>query len=198
MAKKSKDGKDEKPVAQSDLDPRKGMDARNQRVLSREVYYAGQTIVRQGDEGYRAYYIERGRVEILVREGPHALKVSEMKAGDIFGEMALITREARSASAIALEETVVTIISRDEIEGKIEGIKDPAIRALINTLVERLRRSTQGQMSHYISLTEFQDRVTGIVDKVHDGVDANSRNAFRAEVTPLLDDLQRVLDRYKR
>lgn len=179
------------------LDPRMGMDRTNRRVLSREVRYKGQDIIHQGDDGYRAYYIERGRVEILVKDGQHQLKVAEMGAGDIFGEMALITRGPRTATVRAIEECVFTIISRDEIEGKINTIKDKAIRALINVLAERLRNTTQGQMVQYKSLAEFQDRVTGLVDGVQEGIPAESRDAFRNDVTPLLEDLQKVLDRYK-
>ncbi|MCC7305912.1 MAG: cyclic nucleotide-binding domain-containing protein [Alphaproteobacteria bacterium] len=191
-------GKKTETEKHNDLDPRKGLNPRDQRVLNREVYYKGQNIVSQGDDGYRAYYIEKGRVEVLVKEDGHQLKVTEMGAGDIFGEMALITREGRSATVRALEETTLTVISRDEVEGKIGNIRDPAIRALINVLAERLRSTTKGQMTHYKSLAEFQDRVTGIVDAVHDGIDAKNRDAFRNEVTPLLEDLQKVLDRYHR
>lgn len=167
-------------------------------MLNREVFYRGQNIISQGDDGYRAYYIERGRVEILVKDGPHQLKVAEMGPGDLFGEMALITRGARSATVRALEECVLTVISRDEIEGKIDSIKDPAIRALINVLAERLRNTTQGQLVQYKSLAEFQDRVTGIVEGVQEGISPQQRDAFRNEVTPLLEDLQKVLDRYGR
>jgi CRP/FNR family transcriptional regulator, cyclic AMP receptor protein len=186
-----------RPDVKDYLDPRKSMDHTNRRVLSREVRYKGQDIILQGDDGYRAYYIERGRVEVLVKDGAHQLKVAEMGAGNIFGEMALITRGPRTATVRALEECVLTVISRDEIEGKINTIKDKAIRALINVLAERLRNTTQGQLVQYKSLAEFQDRVSGLVDDVEAGVPQEKRDAFRDEVTPLLDDLQRVLDRYK-
>lgn len=184
-------------ITKSPLDPRTAMDATNRRVLNREVFYKGQSIIQQGDEGYRAYYIERGRVEILVKDGPHQLKVAEMGPGDLFGEMALITHEARSATVRAIDDCVLTVISREEIEGKIDRIKDIAIRALINVLADRLRNSTQGQMTQYKSLAEFQDRVTGIVDAVEDGISPGQRTAFSNEVTPLLNDLQKVLDKYR-
>ncbi len=193
MGKTTKD----EPLERDALDPRKGMDASNRRVLNREVYYKGQTIIEQGSEGYRAYYIERGHVEILIKDSHHQLKIAEMGPGDIFGEMALITREPRSATVRALDDCVLTVISQEEIEGKIDSIKDKAIRALINVLAERLRNSTLGQLTQFKSLAEFQDRVTGIVDAVHDGIDEGQRKNFSNEVTPLLNDLQKVLDKYR-
>lgn len=181
-----------------DLDPRNDeKHKKNPKLLNRDVYYRGKDIIQQGEEGFRAYYIEAGRVEVLVEEAGHLLKVAELGPGDIFGEMALINHEPRTATVRAIDDVTVTIISRDEIEGKIKRIEDKAIRALINVLAERLRVSTHEQMQHYKSLSEFQDRVTGIVDKAHAGVDSKKRDAFRREVEPLLADLQSVLDRYQ-
>ncbi|MGB4056794.1 MAG: cyclic nucleotide-binding domain-containing protein [Alphaproteobacteria bacterium] len=183
-----------------DLDPRKSLEGRNTKVLHREVFFKGKAIIEQGDTGNRAYFIERGRVEILIKDadGRHQLKVAEMGPGDLFGEMSLITNEPRSATVRAMEDCTVTVISRDEVEGKIRRIDDAAIRALISVLADRLRRSTQGQLNHYTTLANFQDRISGVVDSVDVGIDPKSRDAFRDEVTPLLNDLQKVLDRYQR
>lgn len=178
-------------------DPRNNLGGHKSRVLSREVFYKGDEIIRQGDEGYRAYYIEKGKVEILVKEGAHQLTVSELGEGDVFGEMALISHEPRSATARAAEETTLTVISRDEIEGKIKRIEDDAIRALINVLAERLRESTKNQLDHYKNLAAFQDRISGIVERVDLGISDKDRKAFRDEVSPLLTDLQKVLNRYQ-
>jgi CRP/FNR family cyclic AMP-dependent transcriptional regulator len=181
-----------------DLDPRQDKKHKqNPKLLNRELFYKGKTIIEQGDEGFRAYYIEKGSVEIVKNEDGHELKVAELHEGDIFGEMALINNEPRSATVRALEDTTVTVISRDEIDGKIKSIGDRAMRALINVLCERLRHTTEGQMVQYMSLTEFQDRVTGIIDRAQDGVTEEKRAAFRREVEPLLADLQDVLDRYQ-
>jgi CRP-like cAMP-binding protein len=188
------------PDTNHDLDPRKSLEGRNTKVLHREVFFKGKTIITQGDSGVRAYYIERGRVEILIKDkdSRHSLKVAEMGPGDLFGEMALITQEPRSATVRALEDCTCTIISRDEIEGKIRRIEDAAVRKLLHVLAERLRNATMGQLAHYTNLTDFQGRVTGIVENVQGGIDPQSRDAFRDEVTPLLNDLQKVLDRYQR
>ncbi len=182
-----------------DLNPRNNPETRA-KILHREVFFKGKTIIDQGDTGVRAYYIERGRVEILVhdKDSKHQLKVAEMGPGDIFGEMALITHARRSATVRAIEDCTLTVISRDEIEGKIKRIDDKAIRTLINVMAERLRTATKNQLTHYSTLTDFQDRVTGVVDSVKSGIDPKARDAFSNEVTPLLDELQKVLERYQR
>src|SRR5262245_10282359 len=116
-------------VIYDDLDPRKGLEGGKNggKVLHREVFFKGKNIIDQGDEGYRAYYVERGRVGVYVHDGRHELKVAEMGPGDIFGEMALITNQPRSATVRAMEDCTLTVISRDEIEGKIRRIDDLAV-----------------------------------------------------------------------
>ncbi len=186
-------------VSDNDLDPRNEERPENQpRILSRELFFKGKTIIEQDDEAFRAYYIEEGHVEVLVNEDGVELKVAELGPGDIFGEMALIEPGPRTATVRALEDCSTTIISRDEIEGKINGIQDKAIKALINLLIARLRDTTKGQVHQYKNLAQFQDRVAGIVDRVDLGIDESKREGFRDEVNPLLDDLQKVLDRFQR
>ncbi len=181
----------------NDLDPRNKLNKQSPRLLNREVYYAGDIIVRQGDDGYRAYYIDAGHVEVLVEKDGHALKIAELKDGDVFGEMSLINKTMRSATVRAAATTSVTIISRDEIEKKISHIKDAALQAIIHVLVERLEQSNTGQIQMFKNLADFQDRVTDIIDRCQFKIDTSQKNAFRAEVDPLLEELQSVIDRYK-
>jgi CRP-like cAMP-binding protein len=187
-----------KGAKKDDLDPRRQeQDKNNPKILNREVYFKGKTIIAQGDTAYRAFYIEKGRVEVIGEEDGVSVKIAELGPGDIFGEMGLIEHRPRTATVRAMDDVTVTVISRDEIEGKIKRIDDKAIRALINLLIERLRVTTKGQVQQYKTLSEFQDRITGIVDRVDGGIDESKRSKFRDEVMPLLSDLQDILDRYQ-
>jgi len=181
------------------LDPRSERKEGEQiKILNRELFLKGKTIIEQDDEAFRAYYIEEGRAEVLISKDGTELKISELGPGDIFGEMALIEKTPRTATVRAITDVSTTIISRDELEKKISSIDDKAIKALIDLLITRLRETTQGQIHHYKNLAEFQDRVTGIVHRVDVGIDEGRRDDFRGEVEPLLDDLQKVLDRYQK
>ena len=167
-------------------------------VVNREVYYGGDIIIHQGDEGYRAYYIERGKVAVFVKDGGHDLKITELGPGDLFGEMALINDEPRSATVKALEETSVCAISRDEIESKVKGIKDKAMRALVRILANRLRDTTKGQMEHFRNTSTFLERITEMVDRMSEDMEGARREKFRADITPLLENLGKVLERYQK
>lgn len=165
-------------------------------ILSREVFYAGQNIVEQGQEGVRAYFIQHGRVGIYVSDKGHELKVAEIGPGDIFGEMALISKDLRSATARALEDCTVAIISEGELEQKLTELEDPAVASLIRVLVDRLRQANKGQIQQYVEKADFQDKLMGLYDRTQMGVDKEKREAFRNEMEPLLQKIQDVLDKY--
>lgn len=182
----------------SDLDPRNGLQPHLPRVLNRDVYYKGQSIIEQGADGNRAFYIEKGAVEIVVREGHHEIRVGLLGPGEIFGEMALIGHEQRSATARAVEETTITVISGHDLEDRMNQITDKAVVALIKQFIRRLRSANDGQMRHYRNYIDFQDKIAGFVEATAHGIEQSNRAQFREEVGPVLDQLDEILRKYSK
>ncbi|MEM7650964.1 MAG: cyclic nucleotide-binding domain-containing protein [Pseudomonadota bacterium] len=170
----------------------------NTKILKRSAYYPRDEIISQGTIGNRAYYIEEGTVQVVVKEGQTSLKVAELGAGNIFGEMALITKKPRCASVIAKTTCMITVIERDEIESRIKKLEDGAIRALLEVVIQRLKHSLRNQLLHYRNLTNFQDRTVTLLDSVRESIKPEKREAFLKEAKPLLKDLQAVVDRYQK
>jgi CRP-like cAMP-binding protein len=112
-------------------------------VLDRRTYRKGEMILHQGDEGESLYVIVSGRVRIytLSPEG-HELSVSICDKGDFFGEMAVLNREPRSASAEAMEHTEVLVLHRRAFHNHLLSNPIAAIH-IIETLSNRLRRTTE-------------------------------------------------------
>jgi CRP/FNR family cyclic AMP-dependent transcriptional regulator len=71
----------------------------------------GQVLFHEGDDGDDMYIIQSGRVAIKkkVKDGDTTLAVLEK--GDFFGEMAILERLPRSASAEVVEEGDLIVIS---------------------------------------------------------------------------------------
>ena len=179
------------------LDPRKERDSKGRpKIVTRTVFYTDQVIFEEGSMGHRAYYIESGRVEVSVREGPHKIVVSELGSGEIFGEMALISDEPRSATVTALENTTVAVITEAELKQRIVGMHDEAITSLIDVLIDRLKSANKGQAKYYKNLADYQGRIMGIVNRIDDGFDDERLEDFKDEIEPLLDARERVLDKY--
>jgi CRP-like cAMP-binding protein len=71
-------------------------------------YPAGKLIMREGQRGVALYAVLEGRVAIKIGE----TVVEKLGAGGVFGEMSLVNREPRLASAIAETDCVLLAMSR--------------------------------------------------------------------------------------
>ena len=94
----------------------------------------GGVIFIRGDKGDRAFIARKGLVEI--REGGRAIE--QITAGELFGEMALIDRGPRSASAVAVGPTEVAVIDRDTFVRLVRQDPDFALNVM-QEMVRRLR-----------------------------------------------------------
>ncbi|MBI5165633.1 MAG: cyclic nucleotide-binding domain-containing protein [Magnetospirillum sp.] len=108
------------------------------RVLERKVFYAGQKIFNEGDSGDRAYLIQDGTVEII----KGGITLATLGRGELFGEMALVDDQPRMASARAVTDLSVVIVSRDTFREKLSKA-DPFIRGLLNIFVRNIRNLTR-------------------------------------------------------
>ncbi|WP_409341757.1 SLC13 family permease [Paenibacillus sp. MBLB4367] len=104
---------------------------------------SGEVIFKQHAEGDSMYIIRSGRIELftLGADGQsHSLAV--LQEGDTFGEMALLTGEARTATAVALGETMLSRIDAEtflELTNESPVISNYFIRLLAKRLVSTNR-----------------------------------------------------------
>ena len=106
-------------------------------------YARGQVIFRQGDPGENMYFIGVGAVDIMFGyETENQKKIATLKEGEFFGEMGLIEKLPRSATAVAAEnDTVLTPIAEGDLNLLFE--KEPDIILLtLQHLSSRLRKQS--------------------------------------------------------
>jgi CRP/FNR family transcriptional regulator, cyclic AMP receptor protein len=99
---------------------------------------AGEIILKKGDPAKEMFLVRKGKIAIKVGEET----VEEISSGGIFGEMALIDREPRSASAVAIEDSEVIPIDERLF---IILVQDAPYFALdvMRVLAERIRKMNQ-------------------------------------------------------
>src|SRR5438445_13138296 len=87
------------------------------RQIARERSFAtGQEIFKEGDAGDGIYLVKDGLVEISGLVGQNVRHVfSQVGAGDIFGEMAVLEDKPRSACAVARQPTTVYFLPRTQM-----------------------------------------------------------------------------------
>src|SRR3954451_5390906 len=87
------------------------------RQVTRErTYGMGETIFKQGDAGDGIYVVKGGEIHIAVVASSGELRVvSKLGPGELFGEMAVLDSDPRSATALAGDTTTVYFISRGDL-----------------------------------------------------------------------------------
>jgi CRP-like cAMP-binding protein len=100
----------------------------------------GQIIFSEGDKSNEAYYLVSGLVEISIATPHGAQSLAKLGPGEVFGEMGMIMDRPRTATATALEPTLVEIIHEQEFESYF--IQNPQrLHAYLATLFERIRKT---------------------------------------------------------
>jgi len=96
----------------------------------------GDILFQKGATGNQMYVVLLGKVGVV--EGKKV--IATLATGDMFGEMALVTNEPRSATIVALEDTQLFVLSESTFERLMT--KRVAIRLLLNivkTLSHRIK-----------------------------------------------------------
>lgn len=155
--------------------------------LHREVYPAGEVIFREGDPGDSAYLIEEGSVEVSVS----STQQSRIGKGELFGEIALIDQQPRTATVRAIESTVLIPIPRQLVKELLEKT-DPVVRHLLLTILERYR-STRSQPAFDPSKSTIfrRDKTRGVATQqlrlAHDIAEALREEQFEMFYQPICD-----------
>lgn len=102
-----------------------------------------EVIIVQEDTSTDLYIILRGKVKVtLMSEEGEEYILTDLHAGDYFGEMSLIDGKPRCATVVAVEDSTFAVLKRERL---IEALKrDPVLALdLLSNLVHKLRKATE-------------------------------------------------------
>lgn len=106
----------------------------------------GEILIAEGEYAASMYIVIQGRVKVVREvEGGAELKLAELGDGAFFGEMALLSDAPRTASVIALEDTMLFEISRElmnEITAEFPQVEQVMKRFHRNRLLTNLLRTS--------------------------------------------------------
>jgi len=118
-------------------------------------FSAGEPIFAEGDVADFIYFIDAGRVSIYIQKFTRQEEICILGPGDYFGEMAIFNRDKRTASAKALEDTVLVSVDKNELVRLLE--REPAIADSIRHLLAR-RNEELALKESLIDLTGIHHR----------------------------------------
>lgn len=115
------------------------------KLLKEERFGQGQYVVREGDHAEAMYIIRSGEAEVrkTIRREPEKYKtLAILEEGDIFGEMAVLGEEFRSADVVVRKDSVLWKMEYSELFNLLRS--DPAggvkiLQLIITILVARIK-----------------------------------------------------------
>lgn len=110
-----------------------------------QKFAPGDFIVRRGELGESMYVVIQGVVDVLAGSGSERKRVAQLGRGDVFGEMALVRHNERSADVVATGAVEVLAVDErflDRIHRRYPRIASRVFLNLTRILSDRLQRMT--------------------------------------------------------
>jgi CRP/FNR family transcriptional regulator, cyclic AMP receptor protein len=100
-------------------------------VVDRRELAAGTTLFQAGEPGESLFVVSSGEVELFIKDtAGQKIVLTVARDGEIFGELALLDRGARTATAIALVDTELLELDRDDLLLLFQKTPEAAVRLL--------------------------------------------------------------------
>lgn len=161
----------------------------------------GQILYSQEDRAEVLFLLKRGRVQLYrLTPAGKRLEVAVVEPGTFFGEMPLLGESLRHTFAEAVEDSLICVMSRADIEGLMRRRSEVALR-MIEVLGRRLAlcearleemayRSVPARIAAVL-VRLSQGRNGEVVSITHQEL-GDMIGALRESVTKVLDDFQRA------
>ena len=112
-----------------------------------------ETLFNQGDEGNKAYMIVAGKLSVEVDKN----EAGFMSDGEVFGELALLLNQKRSATVKSVKATELIEINKEGLELILNSASDE-VKEMILKLCEELSKRSEFQQIPF-TLEELNSKV---------------------------------------
>jgi hypothetical protein len=109
-----------------------------------ETYAPGEVIIREGEPGVCAYFIQEGQVSVLRNEQGLDKLVATLTKDEYFGEMALLSNAPRNATVRAEKKTRVAALGKDNFI-KLLGVLPQTKESILHTVQDRAKQVAAGK-----------------------------------------------------
>ena len=157
---------------------------------------AGDVLFREGEVGDFAYQVVKGKIEVCKFNGDEYITLSILEKGALFGEMALIDKQPRSAMARAVSETVVKEIDKDALLGFLKNSPQTAFN-MMQQLASYARNANEKlSVDAFSSDSDSSNNEVGNENKVLSD-EEKKRQEKNKMMNQLLDEFDDDIDRIK-
>ncbi len=159
----------------------------------------GEVIFQEGSQGDVMYVIQDGRV-LIKREhaGGRTIALTEMGAGDIFGELAVFDKEVRSATVECVAPTKVVALTSRDVQRVLKRNPEIAMKVIVS-LSRRVREANSRIGDQYFQSTEGRivNVVLGLAEQQNGHVASGSFvRANQSEIAQLASTSRETVSRF--
>ena len=170
------------------------MNEGNDNGFERQRVAKGRRIFKEGDPGDYAYIVEMGEIGIYKHIDGTEIELTTLHPGEIFGEVAVLDGRERMASAIALMDSSLIVVSPDALEDRIKGA-DKFVKTLLSIHMTNLRDTHSTYKNPEQSIEGHLRALTRHLNQIRDLAEMTKREDFTDEVLPILSELRRGCDK---
>ncbi len=131
--------------------------ARIERRMHRRDFLPQSIIVHEGSADDSAFFIVSGKVVVRRKDPETSIEftLAELGTGQMFGEMALLTRKPRTATVAAVEPTTCAVLEQPEFDRLLREHPDLAL-AMMAMLADRLDKANQFAGVEFVNLSHVK------------------------------------------
>ena len=126
-----------------------------------ENFAKGEVVFFQSDPSESAYLVHKGKISIVLNSPDgREMVINEMRSGDLFGELGIITKKSRSTSAIARANSELLVFPR-RVFLEVVNTDLHLARTLLELTANRLQVS--GKRESALAFLDAQARLAGLL-----------------------------------
>ncbi len=138
-------------------------------VVDRLELRQGSRLFETGDRGDELYIVRTGKVEIFIRNvAGEKIVLTVAEKGDLFGELSMLDSLPRTATAVALEDTDLIVLNRDNLLFFFQKKPDAALDmiAAMGAMIRKADDILRTRVSRNVN-EEVEEKLT-VVQRVAD------------------------------
>jgi CRP/FNR family transcriptional regulator, cyclic AMP receptor protein len=127
----------------------------------------GDLLMKEGDTSNSMYWVQSGTLRLYKKKGPGFIELGVVHSGEVVGEMSFLDNQPRSASVEALQPCDIVEIPRGKFDEFLNA-QPSWMKALVQTLVKRLRSTSNRVRELESSSTVYAKNEDGRTTKLHE------------------------------
>jgi len=155
-------------------------------ILERRFVPKGTLILKEGEDGNCAYLIQSGNVSVFTHNDGVRIDLARFDVGEIFGELALIFDEPRSASVVANEDCTLIVLTRQTLKHKLDK-SDPTVKAIVEMLTKRILTVNNALVSKQSNVDDLVNTSRIIYQNILVSKPRSEQRNFQNKVLPKLE-----------